>query len=330
VKKCASTRTAEAYWNKAVKRTRCVYQFKVTLRDVSPPIWRRIQVWGDYTLDQLHRVLQMAMGWENYHEYEFHVAGRNYRLPDPDEPDVLDAKRTRISNVFIKPGSDSEYVYDFGDYWRHDLQLETVSEPEPNAAYPRCLDGARNCPPEDVGGAPAYEDYLAALADPCHKAHQEMILWRGRFDPETFSVEKFNHRIGEKFRAIPKRNRLRATPAELREAVSRVPLVGTRERIRVTPDETVPLELTAREYKLIRTATSRVYSLTSHLEALPKTGEGRILRITLNGLDDLARDVAAEVFQARNPRLRNELHWLFNKIRGTLDEYTKADNGNAC
>ena len=324
MKECVSVRQQKDFGeNKTVTNGSGprVYQFRVTLRDISPPIWRRIQVRGDYTLDRLHRVLQMAMGWENRHEYQFHVAGRKYRLRDPDESDVFDAKRTRISELFANPGFESEYVYDFGDCWQHDLHLEAVSEPEPNAVYPRCLDGARNCPPEDVGGTPGYEDYLAALIDPRHKAHQEMKLWRGAFDPELFSVEEFNRRIGKKFRAIPRRNRPRPTPAELREAVSRLQLFGPRERSPVTPNQTVPLELSQREYELIRAGTSKVYSLTGHLGLQPKTGEGRTLHFTLSGLKDLASDIAVETTLPKNTRLRNELHCLFLKIRGTLDKY---------
>lgn len=178
-----------------------VYQFKVTLRDISPPIWRRLQVPGGYTLAQLHRVLQIVMGWENQHEYEFQVAGKQYRIPHrEDEARTLDARRTRICDIWLVAGAESEYLYDFGDYWQHLLQLESVSELDPIAAYPRCADGARNCPPEDVGGSGGYEDYLAAMAAPEHEAHDEMMSWRGPFDPEAFSVEKVNEQLEKKFR----------------------------------------------------------------------------------------------------------------------------------
>src|SRR3974390_2067328 len=326
MQKCVSTRAAKmSVGNKTVKKTseRRVYQLKVTLRDISPPIWRRIQVAGDYTLDQLHRVLPMAMGWENYHEYEFHVAGRKYRLPDPDESDVLDAKRVRIRDVLSARGSEFLYIYDFGDYWRHDLHLEAILAPEPDAAYPRCLDGARSCPPEDVGGSGGYQEYLEAVADPKHKAHSEMIRWRGAFDPEVFSSGTFNQRSQKTFRPVPKRHRPKtATPQELRRAVSLLPIPGPLERIRVTPNETVPLKLTAHEYELIRARGSDGYSLTDRLNVLPKSGEGRILQCTLRGLDELACDVAFEASQAKSKRRRNELQLLFHKIRGTLDDYT--------
>lgn len=45
-----------------------------------------------------------------------------------------------------------QYVYDFGDYWQHDVLLEAVLQPAPGRKYPRCIAGERSCPPEDVGG----------------------------------------------------------------------------------------------------------------------------------------------------------------------------------
>lgn len=98
-------------------KTRDLYQCKVSLRDISPQIWRRIQVWEDYTLDQLHRVLQVTMGWENYHLYEFRIGEVMYRDPHPEnEPQILNAKQTRICNVLPGAGAEFEYIYDFGDY----------------------------------------------------------------------------------------------------------------------------------------------------------------------------------------------------------------------
>jgi hypothetical protein len=103
------------------------------LRDVSPPIWRQFQVWEDYTLAQLHRILQMVMGWENYHLYEFRIGGRIYGDPDlDDEREIIDAKKTRIRNVLVGVGTEFEYEYDFGDDWHHELVLESVMRPDPD------------------------------------------------------------------------------------------------------------------------------------------------------------------------------------------------------
>ena len=145
----------------AVKKNRAVYQFKVTLRNIHPPIWRRIQVWEDTTLAQLHRVLQVAMGWENYHLHEFRIGRKIYAVPDlDDEREITDVKRTRIHDVIQQVGTEFEYVYDLGDYWEHDLLLEAILQPTPDTPYPRCIAGERSCPPEDVDGPGGYEKCL--------------------------------------------------------------------------------------------------------------------------------------------------------------------------
>ncbi|MGH9628999.1 MAG: plasmid pRiA4b ORF-3 family protein, partial [Bryobacteraceae bacterium] len=65
-------------------RTRAVYQIKITLQDIQPLVWRRIQVWENITLAQLHTVLQIVMDWEDYHLHEFSIGKRIYSVPDPE------------------------------------------------------------------------------------------------------------------------------------------------------------------------------------------------------------------------------------------------------
>jgi hypothetical protein len=79
-----------------VKQNRAIYQFKVTLQNIDPPIWRRIQVWEDTKLAQFHRVLQIVMGWEDCHLYEFRIDGNIYVVRGlDDERPIIDVKRTR-------------------------------------------------------------------------------------------------------------------------------------------------------------------------------------------------------------------------------------------
>jgi hypothetical protein len=177
-------------------KNQALYQLKVTLRDIDPPIWRRIQVWEDTTLAQLHRILQIAVGWENYHLHEFLIGCRVYGVPDPDdERPIIDERRQRLCAVVPQVGTSFEYVYDFGDNWRHELLLEAVVLPEPEQQYPRCLAGERSGPPEDVGGPWGYASYLEALADSNHEEHESMLEWRGPFDPELFSLAALNRRL---------------------------------------------------------------------------------------------------------------------------------------
>ena len=87
------------------------------------------------------------------------------------------------------------YEYDFGDGWRHEILFEGFPPIDPKTKAPLCLEGGRACPPEDCGGPPGYEDYLAAVADPQHEQHEELLEWRGPFDPEAFDAKKVTREI---------------------------------------------------------------------------------------------------------------------------------------
>lgn len=166
---------------------RQIYQLKVTLLDVTPPVWRRVLVPAAYTLDRIHRVIQYAMGWQAYHLHSFDIGGEQYGEPDPvGGLGVDDELETRLDAVAGK-GDVLRYTYDFGDWWEHDVTVEDVLAADPDERYPVCVDGARACPPEDVGGAFGYAEFLTALADTRHPRYELMRSWLGReFDPEAF------------------------------------------------------------------------------------------------------------------------------------------------
>jgi hypothetical protein len=177
-----------------------VYQFKVTLKDSQPPIWRRIQV-PDCTLGELHEVLQVAMGWEDAHLHQFVVRGDYYGPRPPDDlavgMETADEDQVRLSQIAAMGRKMRfRYDYDFGDSWQHEIVLEQTLKPEPHVNYPRCIDGARACPPEDIGGVWGYAEFLEVMADPSHSNYREMKEWcGGNFDPETFSVEAVNQQM---------------------------------------------------------------------------------------------------------------------------------------
>lgn len=171
------------------------YQFKITLLDIKPAIWRRIQV-PDCTLTELHEYIQAAFGWWNYHLHQFLIDGERYSEPDPDgddfDLDFKDETDVRLSKLIPKSGRRSRWIYeyDFGDDWLHEVLFEGFPPADPKAKYPLCLEGARACPPEDCGGTPGYAEYLAAITNPRHEQHEDMLKWRGPFDPEGFDVKK--------------------------------------------------------------------------------------------------------------------------------------------
>lgn len=173
-----------------------IYQIKVTLEGSRPSIWRRFQAPGDISLPRLHAVLQIVMGWTNSHLHEFKAGGRYYGEPDPDFGDELkmvDERQARLNQIAPRVRSRFVYEYDFGDSWEHELVVEKILPPEKGVQYPRCLDGKRACPPDDVGGVWGYQDFLDAIRDPDHPDHEDMIAWiGGEFDPEAFDLRGVN------------------------------------------------------------------------------------------------------------------------------------------
>jgi hypothetical protein len=164
--------------------SRQIYQLRIALTDVTPPVWRRVLVPGGFTLDRLHRVVQYAMGWHDIHLHSFDIAGLQYGPPDPvGELVVHDELDTRLDAVVGK-GDLFRYTYDFGDWWEHELAVEDVFGAEPDERYPTCVAGARACPPEDVGGAYGFREFRDAIDDPDHPRHEAMWAWLGRsYDP---------------------------------------------------------------------------------------------------------------------------------------------------
>lgn len=183
-----------------VKETKKLYQFKVTLAEVKPSIWRRIQVLGDYSFWDLHVAIQDAMGWEDYHLHEFKIVNpkgqENVRIGIPD--DDFDWSRATlpdweipIADYFTMENRIATYDYDFGDGWRHRVCLEKIEQAQSETEYPHCVAGARACPPEDVGGPWGYEDFILAINNPDHDNHERMLEWiGGSFDPDYFDPEE--------------------------------------------------------------------------------------------------------------------------------------------
>lgn len=175
------------------KAATTIYQLKVTLRDIRPPIWRRLLV-ADCSLTRLHEVIQVAMGWENYHMYDFEVGGLHFTDPmGMGDLDMEDASRAKLSRLVTKEKAKLRYTYDFGDNWQHEVLVEKILPPEEGRKYPICITGKRACPPEDCGGPWGYMEFAEAILDPQHERHEEFLEWRGEFDPEAFDPDAVNH-----------------------------------------------------------------------------------------------------------------------------------------
>ena len=181
------------------------FRVRLDLMYAKPPIWRRLDLPGDLMLDELHVVLQVAMGWQDGHLHKFGVgADRRTRayfvtgfdLSEGDEGVVEDS--VRLDQVVSDKGERLFYDYDFGDGWEHVLVVEDVLDDPPSA--PVCLAGKMACPPEDCGGLGGYEELAAWVrggydprATPMGLGAQEMRDWLPRgWHPDRFSVTETN------------------------------------------------------------------------------------------------------------------------------------------
>ena len=178
-------------------------QLKITLKDIRPPIWRRVLVPDNYSLGELHGIIQVAMGWENCHMHAFRIGDAEYvsqDTGDPRDPELKDEDRAMLRTVIGRAKQKFVYEYDFGDSWIHDILVEKVLPFDPQGQYPLCLAGARACPPEDCGSVPGYYRILEAMQAPRKTAEQkELLEWLGgEYDPAGFDIEAVNEWLSGK------------------------------------------------------------------------------------------------------------------------------------
>lgn len=217
----------EEFVGKPVIQTKAV-QIKVTLQLKNFRVWRRLIVPVHLTFRQLHQTLQIAFGWQNYHLHEFyifdniestvdesksniyHSAFHRYGkktiaiiVSDEEElaygdeiPMKLDTKT--LLKEYFPTYQTVKYIYDFGDDWRHDIEVEAfIDDYEKN--YPMCLEGEGKTPPEDVGGEHGYEAFLNILADKNHPDHDHMVAWGQSQEYKAFDISDVNLDLNNRF-----------------------------------------------------------------------------------------------------------------------------------
>jgi hypothetical protein len=175
-----------------------VYQLKLSMKGISPQIWRRIQVPEDSTFLDLHKAIQAVMKWDNYYLHEFKILnpktgkpeiisteGDGYEYLDKELP--VPEEKAKLSNYFTLENKDTLYTYNFGDNWQVEVLLEKILPRKKGIKYPICTAGERAAVPEDIGGVLGYQDMLEILRDPEHEEYKNTVLWLGKdFDPEYF------------------------------------------------------------------------------------------------------------------------------------------------
>jgi len=164
-----------------------IARLRVEIDEVTPAVVRRVEVPVSIRLDDLHFVLQIAIGWQNCHPFEFHAGDQRWGLLDRDDPAAspLAAETATLADV-LALGETFRYDYVYGEDWGHTVAVEAVALAVAGSTYPRLLSAEGRCPPADIGGPIGYETYLQALADPQHLHHDGMVDWDDPdFDPHV-------------------------------------------------------------------------------------------------------------------------------------------------
>jgi len=170
---------------------------KIQLLDIEPDIWRRFVVPADITLDRLHDVIQIVMGWTDSHLYDFTIGKKRYTEYPESKEDGLACGRYRLGDLIKQKGRKFHYLYDFGDSWEHELVLEESRYYNSGLRMElACVGGERACPPEDVGGVPGYVEFCNVLKDPKHEEYESYMEWSGGdFDREKFDADLVNREL---------------------------------------------------------------------------------------------------------------------------------------
>ena len=176
-----------------------IYQIKITLNYSKPPIWRRIEILPEITLEDFHKIIQTTMGWMNGHLHHYMIGNTFYNPPNEFDDFGSDYTGIKIMDVLKNEGEKIMYEYDFGDSWMHEIKLERIKTKENGKSYPRCVKGKRACPPEDCGGIWGYMELEQIMKNKQHKSYEEMREWLGHdLDPELFEMERINRKLGKK------------------------------------------------------------------------------------------------------------------------------------
>jgi hypothetical protein len=184
-----------------------IARLTIEIDEVEPPVVRSVEVPLTIRLDDLHFVLQIAIGWQNCHPFEFRNGDTAWGLVDRDTLDTnpLPAEQATLADL-LKLGDTFKYGYVYGEDWQHTVRLEGKAAAETGAVYPRLVSAAGRCPPADIGGPSGYEEYLRALADPEHLHHEGMVEWDDPdFDPNKVDAAAIARNLANLARYLGRR-----------------------------------------------------------------------------------------------------------------------------
>ena len=192
-RRVAASRSGNRSVNQGEELRGRVARLYIELLYLEPAIWRRIDVPLSMSLENLNEAIQKTLGWDSTHLWDFEIDGRRYADPKYVSPawgqKLHNAINTPVGLAIRRGAEEFIYTYDFGDNWQHEVTVENVFDGEPDREYPAFVDGAMQCPPEDIGGVGGFEKFLRATVDPEHEWQQ--IYDRDEpFDPTYFDKER--------------------------------------------------------------------------------------------------------------------------------------------
>lgn len=160
-------------------------QMKVYIKGIHPPIWRRLLVSENITLDDLHLIIQAAFGWSNLAYYSF-MDGYNYysRPVEWGINEDIDSTETRLFDIMLYEGKNFRYSYSMGVEWDLRIHIEKIFKHEPSMKLPACIAGRRNSPDENWDPM-EYNDIINEINDPRNRD----VAWYRSYDPEKFDLE---------------------------------------------------------------------------------------------------------------------------------------------
>ncbi|HEU5126704.1 MAG TPA: plasmid pRiA4b ORF-3 family protein [Glycomyces sp.] len=170
-----------------------ILRLHVALERTDPPIWRRLEVPAGTSLAELHTILQTVFRWTGEHSHCFVTPSGEFSASA--DLTCENEAEAALEQVLPAPGDEMTYLYDFTANWDHAVTVEAVTEPDPAVAYPRCVAGGEAPPWEDSGGVEAWQRLTAALADPDHPDHRQLIGEHDPEDLEPFDPEAINTRL---------------------------------------------------------------------------------------------------------------------------------------
>lgn len=178
-------------------------ELKITLNLLNSEVWRKVILPLKMPFDKFHKVIQTLFSWQDYHMHEFQILNGDQvvvkLMPDDEMNDFPDSIERRLEKgvelaEYLPQYPKLKYIYDFGDYWDHDIELVRYLTMQ-NRIEPYCIDGAGRTPPEDVGGQGGYEEFQEIINDPLHPLREEMLDWGKMQKYSDFNLESVNQSL---------------------------------------------------------------------------------------------------------------------------------------